>query len=84
MAVGGQPPPEVLLEMDTAAAALAELSAGGVELRVQVGRRRVWIELSRAGRPAGELAVSRALHLLACGAVGELLADGCGETSRAR
>ena len=77
-AVGEQPPSEVLLAVDTAAAAIRELSVGGIELRVVVGGepRRVWIELSRAGTPAGELTASRALDLLACGAVGELLGGG--------
>ena len=84
-AIGAQPPQEVLLAVDTAAAALSELSAGSVELRVQVGRgRHVWIELSRAGRPAGELGASRALDLLASGAVGDLLAEGRCGSSRPR
>ena len=77
-AIGECPPAEVLQAVDAAAAALAELAAGGVELRVVVGRepRRAWIEVNGPAGPAGELAASRALDLLACGAVCELLAEG--------
>jgi hypothetical protein len=83
-AAGERPPSEVLLAVDEAAAAIRELADRGVGLRVVVGRepRRVWVELSRAGGPAGELTASRALDLLACGAVGELLAEGRGGSSR--
>ena len=76
--VDEQPPSEILPAVDAAAAVLEELSDVGIELRVVVvvGDSRVWIELSRDGRPAGKLSASRALDLLACGAVGERLAAG--------